>query len=79
MPTGKIDYDELSEKIAEKLQEKTPPCFLLSDEDIDTLRDLVKKKKLMGKGFLWLLFAVAGMLLKDLYALISSNLHWGGQ
>ena len=75
---GNIDYEKLSKMIADKMQNKVPPCHLLTEGDIETLQDLVSKKKLMGKGFLWLLFAVAGMLLKDVYHLLTSNLHWGG-
>ena len=73
----KTDLEALAELVAQKVSDKTPPCQMLTESDIDTLRDLVSKKKLMGKGFLWLLFAVAGMLVKDLYHLISNNLHWG--
>lgn len=74
----KIDYEKLSGMIADKIHDKVPPCHLLTEGDIETLQDLVSKKKLMGKGFLWLLFAVAGMLLRDVYNLLTSNLHWGG-
>ena len=71
------DLEALAEMIAGKVHEKTPPCQLLTDSDIVVLRDLVKKRKLMGKGFLWLLLAVMGMLGKDLYLLIKENFHWG--
>lgn len=74
----KKDLEDIAELIANKVHEKTPPCHLLSDSDIVVLRDLVKKRKLMGKGFLWLLVAVMGMLGKDLYLLIKENFHWGG-
>ena len=73
-----IDYDKLAESIASKMRDQVPPCHLLTEADIETLQDLVTKKKLMGKGFLWLLFAVAGMLLRDVYNLLSANIHWGG-
>lgn len=78
MSLTKKDLESLADVIAERVCEKTPPCHLLSEGDIDILKDLVEKKRLMGKGFLWLLFAVAGMLVRDLYHLISVNLHWGG-
>ena len=74
---GNIDYEKLSGLIADKMVEKIPPCQRLTESDITVLEDLVKKKKLMGKGFLWLLFAVAGMILRDLWHLVGSNLHWG--
>ena len=73
----KIDYEKLSDMISEKIHAKSPPCQLLSEDDIDILKDLVQKKRLMGKGFLWLGFAVMGMLLRDLYHLLMSNIHWG--
>ncbi len=73
----KIDYEKLSDMISDKMHIKNAQCQVLSEADIDTLKDLVQKKKLMGKGFLWLLFAVAGMLFKDLYNLLVSNIHWG--
>ena len=71
------DLEALAERIASKVQHKTPPCHLLTESDIATLQDLVDKKRLMGKGFLWLLVAVMGMLGKDLYLLLKENLHWG--
>lgn len=77
MPGSKIDYEKLSDMISEKLHAKSPPCQMLTEDDIDTLKDLVTKKRLMGKGFLWLMFAVAGMLFKDLYHLVTANIHWG--
>ena len=77
MTTTKIDLEELAELIANKVQHKTPPCHMLTEADITTLQDLVEKKRLMGKGFLWLLLAVMGMLGKDIYLLIKENFHWG--
>ncbi|MCK5612736.1 hypothetical protein KAR91_63270 [Candidatus Pacearchaeota archaeon] len=74
---SEIDYDKLSQHIVDKMKHSVPPCHLLTEGDIETLQDLVSKKKLMGKGFLWLMFAVAGMLVKDLYQLVIANLHWG--
>ena len=74
---AEIDYDKLAETIAKIVDNKAPPCNLLSESDIETLKDLVKKKRLMGKGFLWLLVAIAGMLVKDLYQLSVINLRWG--
>ena len=71
------DLNYLAEVIAKKVHEKSPPCQLLTEGDITILRDLVKKRRLMGKGFLWLLLAVMGMLGKDLYLLIKENFHWG--
>ncbi len=78
MSLTKKDLEELAEIIAQRVHEKAPPCQLLTDSDIVVLRDLVKKRKLMGKGFLWLLGAVAIMLATDLYLLLKENLHWGG-
>ena len=72
----KKDLEEIAELIAGKVHDRTPPCQLLTDSDIVVLRDLVKKRKLMGKGFLWLLAVVVGMLAKDLYLLVRESLHW---
>ena len=77
MTITKKDLEELAELIANKVQHKTPPCHMLTEADITTLQDLVEKKRLMGKGFLWLLLAVMGMLGKDIYLLIKENFHWG--
>ena len=71
------DLEDLAERIANKVQHKTPPCHLLTEADITTLQDLVDKRKLMGKGFLWLLAVVVGMLAKDIYLLVRDSLHWG--
>ena len=70
--------EEFINKLVAKIQEQPAPCSTFSEDDVIVLRDLIVKRKKLGKGLAWLAAAVLLMWVKDFYSLVSPYLPFGG-
>lgn len=68
--------EDFAMMLAEKLQEHRSPCHGLKLDDIEDIKDLIKRAKRFRRGFaaFWLMFL--GLVAKSMYEKLSSHFHW---
>ena len=68
---------EFARELAEMLHEHRAPCHDLTDEDVKSLRGVIKTAKKLDRGVFWLFLTLGGLIIKTIYDYLTKNLHWG--
>lgn len=76
MTLSEDDVDAIASKLAEKLAQPTPACHVFSQEDIVTLRSILKTKKTAAKLMLLMFGTFMLWILKDIYDWAVLHLTW---
>lgn len=75
---NRSERDEVfMKKLAAMLIEHRAPCHDLSKEQVDSLKEVLKKYKRLERGLFWVIVTVSGLMIKKIIDWAGVNLHWG--
>lgn len=69
--------DEFIKKLVDEMIKHRSPCHELDDRDIDSLKDVIKHYRKIGKGVAFISWSIILYMLKSLYDILIANIHWG--
>ena len=63
--------------LADKLHEHRSPCHDLTDDDIQSIREVLKTAKRLDRGLFWLFVTLGGLIINTAYNYITEHMRWG--
>ncbi len=71
--------EEFVNKIVNTLVEHRSPCHNLNEQQVESIKEVVKKAKRLDKGITFISWALLLYILKNALELLAINIHWGGK
>lgn len=71
--------EELVTKIVDTLVKHRSPCHNLNEQQVESIKEVVKKAKKLDKGITMITWALLLYILKNALELLAINIHWGGK
>ena len=69
--------DEFVKKLVAEMIEHRSPCHNLDKNEVQSIKDVVKKAKRIDKGITFITWGILLYVLKSGLELLAINVHWG--
>lgn len=74
---AEMSNEDLLKKLTASLIEHRSPCHDLSEDDMHTLKSIIKGKLRLAKTKGAVKLTVIGLVLREIWLILKENLHWG--
>lgn len=69
--------DDFIKRLVAEMVEHRSPCHNLDNDEVESVKDFIKKEKKRDKGRFLITWGIILYILKGIYDLAIMNIHWG--